>query len=113
VGGTEGVLVVVEACLSRDTRPDLIAYRARAPRFPNDPTSNQFFNDQQFEAYRTLGAGAAMRRPMRSWTIEGTTREPRHIMKSSKTGNGGRGRAASRNKGLGEGRRSVDLVGRI
>jgi hypothetical protein len=34
---------------------DLYSYEAQHSDFPDQPTSNQFFDEKQFEAYRELG----------------------------------------------------------
>lgn len=40
--------------------PELIrAYREAHPAFPHEPTSDQFFSEHQFEAYRSLGVHVA------------------------------------------------------
>jgi hypothetical protein len=31
-------------------------YAIRHPEFPHEPTSDQFFNESQFESYRALGS---------------------------------------------------------
>jgi hypothetical protein len=41
------------------TRQVALDWRERNPRFPADPTTNQWFDDRQFESYRALGAFAA------------------------------------------------------
>jgi Patatin-like phospholipase len=38
---------------------DAVAYAAQDRRFPHDPTTDQLYTDQRFEAYRSLGAHAA------------------------------------------------------
>lgn len=53
--GTEGVLVYIKATLRGDESEDIRAYRARSSAFPHEPTSQQFFDEGQFEAYRALG----------------------------------------------------------
>lgn len=53
--GSEGVLVYVKATLCGDETEDIRSYQARNKAFPHEPTSQQFFNEGQFEAYRALG----------------------------------------------------------
>jgi hypothetical protein len=57
--------------MTPDLPGDIYAYQADHPEFPNEPTSDQFFNERQFESYRELGYqltkqllqdGAAMKR---------------------------------------------------
>jgi hypothetical protein len=47
------------AVMTADLPADVVSYHARDPRFPHDPTSDQLYPDQRFEAYRALGACAA------------------------------------------------------
>ncbi len=50
-----GVIVVVEANLSRGMPWDVQAHAEKHKEFPNDSTLNQFFDYRQFESYRRLG----------------------------------------------------------
>jgi hypothetical protein len=50
-----GYLLYVKASLTRDEDGVLAEYRARSPLFPHEPTADQFFDERQFEAYRSLG----------------------------------------------------------
>lgn len=52
--GTRGRLLYFKPCLHGAVSVDVIAYQRRSPSFPNEPTSNQFFCEAQFEAYRWL-----------------------------------------------------------
>ena len=56
-----GLLIFAKATVTRDAPQDLKSYQERDPKFPNHPTSDQFFNDERFEMYRSLGALAAER----------------------------------------------------
>ena len=38
-----------------DERSYVLDYERRNPKFPHEPTSDQFFSEEQFEAYRALG----------------------------------------------------------
>ncbi len=61
--GGPGTLVYVKKALVRDehTPADLLAYQDARPVFPNDSTGDQFYDVEQFEAYRSLGASATAR----------------------------------------------------
>lgn len=59
--GTEGVLVYVKAAVTRDSPYETLAYRQRHEDFPHDPTLDQLFDDEKFEAYWSLGRSAAAR----------------------------------------------------
>jgi hypothetical protein len=50
-----GLMVYLQATLTGDEPPDLLQYVSRNPTFPRQSTLNQFFDEAQFEAYRTLG----------------------------------------------------------
>lgn len=56
--GFRGELVYVKPSLPRSWEylpTDILAYRARHPEFPHEPTTNQWFSESQFESYRHLG----------------------------------------------------------
>ncbi len=50
-----GKLVYIKSTLISDLPKDLYAYKAQHPQYPNQPTSDQFCGERQFEAYRELG----------------------------------------------------------
>lgn len=50
-----GKLVYIKAVLIKDLPRDLYAYKAANPNYPNQPTTDQFFDQRQFESYRELG----------------------------------------------------------
>jgi len=55
-------LVVLKGCLVPEDMPlDLRCYSIQNPQFPNQPTSDQFLTDDQWEAYRVLGEGTGKR----------------------------------------------------
>lgn len=49
-----GYLLYVKASLTRDEDGVVAEYRARSPEFPHESTADQFFDERQFEAYRSL-----------------------------------------------------------
>ena len=51
----DGILLYMKATLSGDEPPDVLNYARSHPAFPHESTSNQFFNEDQFESYRMLG----------------------------------------------------------
>lgn len=54
-GGDQGILLYVKAAVS-GTEPDYVLdYERRYPDFPHEATSDQFFSEEQMEAYRALG----------------------------------------------------------
>jgi len=53
--GREGRLLYLKSSLTGDEEEDVRAYRASHPKFPQEPTSDQFFDEAQFEVYRALG----------------------------------------------------------
>jgi hypothetical protein len=50
-----GTLVYLRPTLTGDEPPDIDAYAARNRAFPHQPTSDQWFDEAQFESYRALG----------------------------------------------------------
>jgi Patatin-like phospholipase len=62
-GFRNGRLLYLKPVLNGTEPPDIRAYHANHTAFPHEPTSNQFFNESQFESYRHLG----------SWVIEAMT----------------------------------------
>ena len=50
-----GTLIILKATAFKGLPADLFSYRREHPEFPNQSTINQFFNEQQFDAYRELG----------------------------------------------------------
>ncbi len=51
----EGRLFVARALLTPDMPYELLSYAAKHPEFPHDSTSDQWFDDGQFNAYTELG----------------------------------------------------------
>ena len=62
-GGGDGTLVYIKKALVKDkaTPADLISYQEARPLFPYDSTGDQFYDVEQFEAYRALGASVTRR----------------------------------------------------
>ncbi len=52
---TEGLIVYVKSTLTRYLPGDIYGYKARNGDFPHQTTLDQFFDEEQFEAYRELG----------------------------------------------------------
>jgi hypothetical protein len=52
---SRGTLVYLKASLSGDEPADILEYAALNPEFPHQSTTNQFFEESQFESYRKLG----------------------------------------------------------
>ena len=50
-----GTLIVLQAVLTADMPYELHSYAVANRAFPNDGTSDQWFDHQQFDAYQTLG----------------------------------------------------------
>jgi hypothetical protein len=53
--GTTGTLVVVKAGVTAGAPWDVQSFYERHPQFPCDPTLNQLFTAERFDAYRALG----------------------------------------------------------
>ncbi|OYT22705.1 MAG: hypothetical protein CCU27_13095, partial [Nitrospira sp. UW-LDO-02] len=52
---TAGTLIYLKPSLTGNEPSDVQDYTARHPSFPHEPTSDQFFDEAQFESYRRLG----------------------------------------------------------
>jgi hypothetical protein len=60
-GGRKGILVYIKASLTGDENDYVFDYRKRNNAFPHETTLDQWFSEEQFEAYRALGFHAAYR----------------------------------------------------
>ncbi|MGH8076295.1 MAG: hypothetical protein ACREPE_03075, partial [Lysobacter sp.] len=59
--GTTGVLLYFKPALLGNEPPDIGHYGSAHPEFPHEPTSDQCFDEQQFESYRHLGLVSCQR----------------------------------------------------
>ena len=50
-----GDLIFIKTTLIDDLRPEVLGYRGKNEQFPDQSTVDQFFDEEQFEAYRELG----------------------------------------------------------
>ena len=57
---THGLLIYLTTTFFSALTADLYGFRNAHPEFPDQPTSDQFFDEKQFEAYRELGFQIAM-----------------------------------------------------
>ena len=53
--GTRGEILYLKALLRTNLSADIYGYWRTNPEFPNQPTSNQFYGELQFDSYRELG----------------------------------------------------------
>ena len=60
-GGRKGILVYIKASLTGDENDYIFNYKTRYGAFPHETTLDQWFTEEQFEAYRALGFHAAYR----------------------------------------------------
>lgn len=60
-GGETGRLIYIKLSITGDENPYIADYAAHHPSFPHESTADQFFDEDQFEAYRALGYHAARR----------------------------------------------------
>ncbi|MDD2465647.1 MAG: patatin-like phospholipase family protein [Desulfobulbus sp.] len=56
---TTGTLIYLTTTFFKGLSADLYGYKKVHPNFPDEPTSDQFYDEKQFEAYRELGFQAA------------------------------------------------------
>ncbi|MCF6291161.1 MAG: patatin-like phospholipase family protein [Desulfobacterales bacterium] len=54
-GKETGTLIYLKTTVTGGLPADIYGYKAEHPEFPDEPTSDQFFDEAQFEAYRELG----------------------------------------------------------
>ena len=54
-GNESGKLIYLKTTLTKGLPADIYGYRSANPNFPDQSTSDQFFDEEQFEAYRELG----------------------------------------------------------
>lgn len=59
--GCQGMIVYVKSSFTGDERDYIRDYKRRYPNFPHESTGDQFFSEEQFEAYRALGFHAMHR----------------------------------------------------
>jgi len=59
-GGRTGHLVYLKLSMTGDEPESVREYRSRYPAFPQQSSANQFFTEDQFEAYRALGEHIAL-----------------------------------------------------
>lgn len=53
--GSTGTILYLKALVRKDLSADIYAYWRLNPAFPDQPTSNQFYGELQFDSYRELG----------------------------------------------------------
>ena len=53
--GAEGTIVYFKSSITGDEKDYVLDYMKRYPAFPHETTGDQFFTEEQFEAYRALG----------------------------------------------------------
>jgi hypothetical protein len=53
--GSRGEILYLKALLTGNLGADIYGYWRTNPEFPNQPTSNQFYGELQFDSYRELG----------------------------------------------------------
>lgn len=59
-GGETGVLIYMKTTLVTDLTMKALSYAGANPHFPDQSTADQFFDEEQFEAYRELGYRIAL-----------------------------------------------------
>ena len=54
-GGPDGVLIYLKASMTGEEGTAVLQYKASHPPFPHETTGDQFYGEDQFESYRSLG----------------------------------------------------------
>ena len=57
--GLPGLLILMKTTIAPNLPPEVLGYKGRNPDFPDQSTADQFFDEDQFEAYRLLGSHIA------------------------------------------------------
>ena len=70
--GALGYLIYIKSSITGDEDVGVAQYRSEHPTFPHETTADQFFTEDQFEAYRRLGRHIAAR----TFRGAGSTPEP-------------------------------------
>jgi hypothetical protein len=60
-GGPAGILIYLKAAMTGNEGTAILQYRTSHPSFPHESTGNQFYGEDQFESYRSLGFETADR----------------------------------------------------
>jgi len=78
--GRQGYLIYLKSSVTGDENVGVEQYQAGHPTFPHETTADQFFSEDQFEAYRRLGHHAA-EMTFRGWKMREIQRtSPRRSM---------------------------------
>jgi hypothetical protein len=59
-GAEDGILIYLKPSLTGEEPADVLEYASKHERFPHEPTTDQFFDEPQFESYRRLGEHMAV-----------------------------------------------------
>lgn len=58
-GSPLGTLIYLKACMNGKEDTSVLQYKSAHPTFPHETTADQFYGEDQFESYRTLGRDIA------------------------------------------------------
>jgi hypothetical protein len=58
---SSGILIYLKASMTGHEGTSVLQYKAAHPNFPHETTGDQFYGEDQFESYRSLGRDIAMR----------------------------------------------------
>ena len=72
-----GAIIYLKSSMTGDEWPDIRQYADTHEKFPHESTADQFFDENQFEAYRHLGYKVAAKMHGRLQTILG--KEPKNV----------------------------------
>ena len=78
--GYEGTLIYIKSTMVRDLPTALYSYKATNPLFPAESLADQFFSEQQFEAYRALGF--ALTKAMTAYVRDGRRKRAAALAKA-------------------------------
>jgi hypothetical protein len=86
-GAPDGLLLLFKPVLCGLEPADVLEYAARNEAFPQEPTTDQFFGESQFESYRKLGEHAVAHacadppgvQPTGAWPLDLVTAVRAHL----------------------------------
>ncbi|MES2000167.1 MAG: patatin-like phospholipase family protein [Pseudomonadota bacterium] len=76
-GGPDGAIIYLKSSMTGDEWPDIRQYADAHKKFPHETTADQFFDENQFEAYRHQGYKVVAKMHGRLQTILG--KEPKNV----------------------------------
>jgi hypothetical protein len=90
-------LIYLKSSLTGDEPAPVLNYRSTSPAFPHETTADQFFDDAQFESYRSLGVHIA-EEAFANWAVEMNLKAGLPVWTDTKPESGKAHRAGARHR---------------